>query len=70
MIVGVSTTPGVGIIPLLHCREYRANFLSGVTTLFAMESSPGAPPVVTDITAQKGGKAVRYYVHTSCNTRL
>ncbi|TVY32992.1 WSC domain-containing protein [Lachnellula subtilissima] len=40
MIVGVSTTPGVG-----------------VTNLFAMESSPGASPVVTDITAQKGGKA-------------
>ncbi|TVY18072.1 WSC domain-containing protein [Lachnellula arida] len=58
MIVGVSTTPGVGMVPLLHCRDYRANYvLSGVTTLFAMESSPGAPPVVTDITAQKGGKA-------------
>ncbi|TVY39827.1 hypothetical protein LOCC1_G004958 [Lachnellula occidentalis] len=29
----------------------------GVTSLFAMESSPGASPVVTDITVQKGGKA-------------
>ena len=29
----------------------------GVTSLFAMESSPGAPAVVTDITVQQGGKA-------------
>jgi len=29
----------------------------GVTSLFAMESSPGAPPVVSDIMVQQGGKA-------------
>ncbi|KAK9366097.1 WSC domain-containing protein [Lipomyces kononenkoae] len=29
----------------------------GVTSLYAMESSPGAPPVVSDITIQQGGKA-------------
>lgn len=29
----------------------------GVSSIFAMESSPGAPPVVSDITVQKGGKA-------------
>ncbi|CAG8961012.1 hypothetical protein HYFRA_00002552 [Hymenoscyphus fraxineus] len=29
----------------------------GVTSLYAMESSPGAPPVVSDITVQQGGKA-------------
>lgn len=29
----------------------------GVTSLYAMEASPGAPPVVTDITVQQGGKA-------------
>lgn len=29
----------------------------GVTTLFAMESSPYAPPVVSDINIQQGGKA-------------
>ena len=29
----------------------------GVTSLFAMESSPGAPPVNSDITQQQGGKA-------------
>ena len=40
MIVGVSTTPQVGVV-----------------SLFAMESSPGAPPVVSDITVQQGGKA-------------
>ncbi|EDO03017.1 hypothetical protein SS1G_05494 [Sclerotinia sclerotiorum 1980 UF-70] len=40
MLVGVSTTPGVG-----------------VTSIFAMESSPGAPPVVADFNIQQGGKA-------------
>lgn len=40
MLVGVSTTAGVG-----------------VTSIYAMEASPGAPPVVTDITVQQGGKA-------------
>ena len=40
MVVGVSTTAGVG-----------------VTSTFAMESAPYAPPVVTDITTQQGGKA-------------
>lgn len=40
MVVGVSTTAGVG-----------------VTSLFAMESSPYAPAVVTDIFNEKGGKA-------------
>ncbi len=29
----------------------------GVTSLFAMESSPGAPPVATDIRSPKGGGA-------------
>ncbi|KAF4630464.1 hypothetical protein G7Y89_g7678 [Cudoniella acicularis] len=29
----------------------------GVTSIYAMEASPGAPPVVTDITLQEGGKA-------------
>lgn len=29
----------------------------GVTSIFAMESSPGAYPVVEDITSEKGGKA-------------
>ncbi|CAL3964329.1 unnamed protein product [Diplocarpon coronariae] len=29
----------------------------GVTSLFAMESGPGAPPVQGDITVEKGGKA-------------
>ncbi|KUJ23286.1 WSC-domain-containing protein [Mollisia scopiformis] len=29
----------------------------GVTSLYAMESSPGAPAVVSDITVQQGGKA-------------
>ena len=27
----------------------------GVTSLYAMEASPGPPPVVTDITVQQGG---------------
>jgi iron transport multicopper oxidase len=40
MLVGVSTTAGVG-----------------VTSIYAMEASPGAPPVVSDITVQQGGKA-------------
>lgn len=29
----------------------------GVTSLFAIESAPGAPPATTDIIVQKGGKA-------------
>ncbi|KAH7409546.1 hypothetical protein BKA64DRAFT_720802 [Cadophora sp. MPI-SDFR-AT-0126] len=29
----------------------------GVTSIFAMESSPGSPPVQSDITVEKGGKA-------------
>lgn len=29
----------------------------GVTSMFAMESSPGAPAVVSDINVQQGGKA-------------
>ena len=29
----------------------------GVTSMFAMESAPGAPPATTDIMIQKGGKA-------------
>lgn len=29
----------------------------GVTSLYAMEASPGAPPVQGDITKQVGGKA-------------
>ncbi len=29
----------------------------GVASIFAMESSPGAPPVQPDIMVQKGGKA-------------
>ncbi|KAH8684343.1 hypothetical protein BGZ60DRAFT_547896 [Tricladium varicosporioides] len=29
----------------------------GITSIYAMEVSPGAPPVVTDITVQQGGKA-------------
>ncbi|KAI4247917.1 MAG: hypothetical protein LQ352_006058 [Teloschistes flavicans] len=29
----------------------------GVTSMFAMEAAPGAPPAVTDIMVQKGGKA-------------
>jgi iron transport multicopper oxidase len=29
----------------------------GVTSLYAMEASPGAPAVVSDITVQAGGKA-------------
>ncbi|PVH80099.1 WSC-domain-containing protein [Cadophora sp. DSE1049] len=41
MVVAVSTTPGV----------------AGVTSIFAMESSPGAPPVQSDILVEKGGKA-------------
>lgn len=40
MVIGVSTSPGVG-----------------VTSLYAMESSPGAPAVVSDINTQQGGKA-------------
>jgi iron transport multicopper oxidase len=28
----------------------------GVASIYAMESSPGAPPVQSDITVQKGGK--------------
>ncbi|PQE05793.1 wsc domain-containing protein [Rutstroemia sp. NJR-2017a BVV2] len=40
MLVGASTTPGVG-----------------VTSIYAMESSPGAPPVQTDFNVQQGGKA-------------
>lgn len=40
MLVGVSTTPGIGVI-----------------SIFAMESSPGAPPVVADFNIQQGGKA-------------
>ena len=40
MVVGVSTTPSVG-----------------VATIYAMETSPYAAPVVSDITIQTGGKA-------------
>jgi iron transport multicopper oxidase len=40
MLLGVSTTPGVGVV-----------------TLYAMEASPHAPPVVSDINIQQGGKA-------------
>jgi iron transport multicopper oxidase len=29
----------------------------GVSSIYAMEASPGAPPVQSDITVQKGGKA-------------
>lgn len=29
----------------------------GVTSIYAMEASPGAPPVVSDIMVQQGGKA-------------
>lgn len=29
----------------------------GVVSLYAMESSPGAPPVVADLKVEKGGKA-------------
>jgi iron transport multicopper oxidase len=29
----------------------------GVAGLYTMESSPGAPPIVSDITLQQGGKA-------------
>lgn len=29
----------------------------GVTSMFAMEAAPGAPPTITDIMVQKGGKA-------------
>ena len=40
MVVGVSTTPNVGVV-----------------TIYAMETSPYAAPVVPDITMQMGGKA-------------
>lgn len=29
----------------------------GIASIFAMESSPGAPPIQTDFTVQNGGKA-------------
>ena len=42
-----------------HCDLFNyTGMIAGVSTgLFAMEASPGAPPVTTDITKQVGGKA-------------
>jgi iron transport multicopper oxidase len=56
MLVAVSTTPYVGMSPFSKTRETSSLHL-GVTSIFAMESSPGAPAVVSDITVQQGGKA-------------
>jgi iron transport multicopper oxidase len=56
MLVAVSTTPYVGMSPISRTRE-KSSLHLGVTSIFAMESSPGAPAVVSDITVQQGGKA-------------
>ena len=58
------------MLPVISLSNTELTNLPGVTTLFAMESSPGASPVVTDITIHKGGKAVRTCVHTSYNMWL
>lgn len=56
MLVTVSTTAGVGKFGSYN-HAFVTNWVTGVTSLYAMEASPGAPAVVTDITVQQGGKA-------------
>lgn len=59
MLVTVSTAPGVGEYPLSFCHQFWSliDWPKGVVSLYAMESSPGAPTTSLELTVEKGGKA-------------